>query len=593
MKRIALALCGLLWASPALAIGTINIANAPEWQQSHAYILGDRVLAGPALVIPSTYTSGSNLYLWAVTTAGTSSGSGNGPQTCASPAGTGGIPTGSWGGATTATDGSVTWTCLTKVDYVSITGFNCDDSRTWAQSTTYHHIDQVVNAGHCYSENNTFSGASPCTSLSSGSGPTGTTFNTGIADNNCEWYYQGELTYSSQANRLPHQLSNGGGSSYNVQFAQNVTVQLWWGGNQRTHYGPQQPNELSPLQVHYHQDQISDANLFATNGTTPAYDAVSSGVPYRVTIQPPTGDRLLDNVTSASGPLRYDETKGVAIFTNAASGALGAGDALNLGDSFTCLIDVQIQATQGEALPTTPANYLFGPTNTNEGCIRQSIIIGAGSGPITLDYGWEIDNSLIESTSATAGSFAIHAKFQTVVHDSTLICASGVTNSTGFQQNHFLGTNTTLPMNNNLILGCVNPYSSQDAISTSGANNATDVVGTPSGTFTDLVFGGTQTAAAFPGTTLTGLTAANQLVNPTLGASFDGRVKNTSANIYSAGATFSFSQSGSQSLAWASPVTPGTDILGISRAFVGRYDIGAETFIGTTGIGGGGRSWFH
>jgi hypothetical protein len=156
MRRLALLLAALLWAAPASATVTVNVANAPGWQSSHSYALKDRVVAGAGWN-GTTYTSGSALCVFAVTVGGTG---GSDPTVfntaCASgtPAGVGGgldgsIPAG-WSGASTVTDGGVTWALLAVVDYVTITGFGCDDARNWAQSTTYQFIDSVVNGGHCY-----------------------------------------------------------------------------------------------------------------------------------------------------------------------------------------------------------------------------------------------------------------------------------------------------------------------------------------------------------------------------------------------------------------------------------------------------------
>ena len=602
MRRLALIVATLLWASPALAIGTINIANAPEWQSSHAYGLKDRIVAGAAWN-GSTYTNGQPLCLFAVKTAGTTSADPTVYNTaCASgtPAAVGGgldgsIPSG-WASATTVTDGGVVWALLTRVDYVSITGYSCDDSRNWTGSTTYHHLDSVVNGGNCYTENNTFAGTDPCTSASSG-GPTGTAFNTNITDNTCNWLYQGKLTYSSQANRLPHQTQAVGaptGTAFVIGFAQNVTVQIWWGGAQRTHYGPGEANELSPMQTHYHQDLIGDALIYCDASQTTTWSSCNgTGIPFYVKYAWPVGDRIQDNVKPATGPLDYDETKGTALYTNAAVGVNGAGNTWALGDSAT-IINLQIQSTQGIALPTTGdsthVSYLFGPTNTNEVWLQQSIVIGAIAAAVS-DYGWNIDNSLLIANSGTTGATPLHSKYQNLIHDSTLICAGGASNSTGYERLATLGGTTEFPINNNLVLGCANPYAGTVS-ATSGQDNATDVSGTPSGTFTDPLFGGTLTIAALPGTTLTGLTAANQLVNPTVGGSFDGRVKNTSANIYGAAATFSFTDTGGFGLVWMSPVTPGTDILGTNRPVSGRYDIGAEMFIPASAASALGRRWW-
>jgi len=574
----------------------INIANAPAWTTGTTHQLKDRIVAGAGWN-GSAYTSGQPLCLFGLTVAGASGSDATVFNTaCASgtPAAVGGgldgtIPSG-WSSATSVTDGGATWKLLTRVDYVSFTGFNCDDSRTWTTSTTYHHIDHVVNSsGNCYRNDVTFAGADPCTSSTE---PTGTTFNTSITDNNCRWFYMGPVTYSSQANRLPHQIKQASG--YTEQFASNATVRLWYGGADQPRYGPEEPHEIAPFQMRYHAEQVADASVFCKDATSTFFwSCVGTGSGYTITLTAATGDSLGENITAIDGPLRYDETKGVAIYSAATPAALGVGQAFNLGDSKVKLVGLQIWSESAEALPTTPGNsaWTFGPSNTNFIELYRSFVYGGG-GPsaFSCDYGCVIGNSVIVSNSSTSGMTPLHFKYQGMVYYTDLICKPGVTNSTGLQQVHYLATSTTphtMPFYDNTILGCSKPFAYGDltyGTDVSGDKNAIDLATGASGSFTDPTFGtGTLTVADFPGTTLSSLTASNQLTNPTPGVSFDARVKNTSADIYGTGATFSFTQSGGEtSLAYLSPITPGSDFFSTIRPVSGRYDIGAAMFA-TTG----------
>lgn len=143
--------------TPGPTIGLeINVANAPEWQGTHVYGLKDRVLAGGGWS-GSAYTNGQPVCLFAVTVAGTSGSSASAFNTaCASgtPAGVGGgldgtIPAG-WAGATTVSDGGVTWALLSRIDYPTITAMGGDDPDNWATSTGYGNYEVVINGGNAY-----------------------------------------------------------------------------------------------------------------------------------------------------------------------------------------------------------------------------------------------------------------------------------------------------------------------------------------------------------------------------------------------------------------------------------------------------------
>ena len=164
LLAVGLPLALAIFASSAQATVTSNIANAPGWAQSTSYAAGQRVVSGPGYAAGGTYTSGSALYLWAVVTAGTSSGTGNGPTIA-----------GSCAASTAITDGTVTWKCLTPVDYVAISDFLFDDA-AWAASTGYDYHDYMVSGGTIYRAEQGTTVYTTCTSgTSAPSGNWGTT----------------------------------------------------------------------------------------------------------------------------------------------------------------------------------------------------------------------------------------------------------------------------------------------------------------------------------------------------------------------------------------------------------------------------------
>jgi len=214
---------------------TTNVANAPGWQRATTYTTGDRVIAGPGYAVTrgnctptnGTCTNGQPIYLWALTggSRGNSADSGNGPQTCGSPAGVGGIPTGWWSKASTASDNTLTWTCLVKVDYVTLTSALADDATHWApnaatctgigQAGCYYEHQYVVNAGVAWQQTAKPSGAPyQCTSTTSGKGPTSGVGP--IADGTCTWQNVGFIPYASGVTPWSHQTIQSSKSTYNT-----------------------------------------------------------------------------------------------------------------------------------------------------------------------------------------------------------------------------------------------------------------------------------------------------------------------------------------------------------------------------------------
>jgi hypothetical protein len=188
----------------------------------------------------------------------------------------------------------------------------------------------------------------------------------------------------------------------------------------------------------------------------------------------------------------------------------------------------------------------------------------------------------------------VHYKYQGIFYNNTVVCASGVTNSTGISIFSEQATPASVPWKNNIFVGCTNPFAYGLSLPTGvdGADNATDVASAPTNTFTDLLFGTTYTAAALPGTTLSGITVANQFVNPILTAGADWRIKNTSADIYGAGAAFTFTPT--DWFVWmGNSAASGLDIYQTTRPVSSRYDLGAAEFVAgaPAAVAGGRRLW--
>lgn len=599
---------------------TVNVANAPGRAQSTAYAVGQRVVAGPGWQ-SSAYVNGANLYLWAVDVGGggTSSGSGDGPQTCATPAGSGGIPTAAWAGATRVSDGSVSWVCLTQVDYVTLTGAFGDTATNWATVTAYFNNAWVINAGKIY-RMNAAETVSPFTCLSSATpgGPTGTTLNSNITDGTCIWLYQGTLTYSSQSKRWPHQIYNqgttGGLSGGEIQHNWNTTYNVWYGGSSAQVYQPGQNGELNPILMWYHSDfGPGDTNPYCYRGSVGAFSsflaipALSASVscngklsPFYATFTAAPGDSFQDILTPGIGPLRVDSTKGVTLYETTAyslpSGAYGntSGAPVAFSDSSVKVNRLQIQSVNGVAVA---ADGLPGPGGQHANNILfDSNIIDSGAGPFALscDAACAVSNNIIIARTTTAGSACIRLKYPAPVYNNTCI-GNNATNGT-FLQNFnksggmFVSTGVLFPppFKNNIFVGFPNPWAYDSAwASTDGANNATDVAsGFSGGTFTPSI-GANLTSADLPGVGSTcgppgnssscySLTASNQFSNATIGANLDLRIGSTSAGIYGAGATFSFAVTGDL---FGPSLSPGDDILNTSRPQSSRYDIGAEEFM--------------
>ncbi len=402
-----------------------NIANAPAWQQNTAYTSfpnDDRVLAGPAYD-PGTglFTNGQPVYLWAVASGGGGTSGNNstyaghfGTAPCPSPANVGGTVapgghtgsgTAAWNNATHVTDGTVTWVCLTSVDYDSFTSASLEDVYAWAPSTPYFQAQFVSsNGGEFYSNYSGGVGGGSLTCTSGATAPTSSTFGASVSDGNCSWLYVGPSTgYSSQANVWPHQLlqSRPLGNSIAVeatpQYSYSVVNQLWWGGDARKTYQNGHNGEATQLWMGFHNNQLSDNNykIACPGGATISN---LTCYPLDITNTAAPGDAWGNNMDPAVDPLRFNPTKGASIFSDITwngqvTELTAAGNGIALTD-YQLTTNLQIQATSGAAAvvsDASPGRYYNGSSNfIND-------ILDAGGGAVAAGTGEAViyENDLI------------------------------------------------------------------------------------------------------------------------------------------------------------------------------------------------------
>lgn len=416
---LTLALCLAAWSANATPV-TINVANAPAWQQSTSYtgpiggaFFGSRVVAGPGFTAPSTYTNGSALYLWAAinTTAGTSAASGNGPQSCPTP------------GTSTATDGTVTWRCLTKVDYITMTSALLDDPVAWVPSVGWDIYQIITNAGNVYQEvfGYVYNANPICTGATVG--PTGTGAN--IPDGSCLWTFLASIPYTSAANRWPHQLyvnSSPGCGCGLIQIDYNVTVVVWDGGTAAPEYVGGVGNEQNPITTTLHQAAPGDNGPRCKDNPSQYFPNCIGGYQpgYTVTIKAAPGDGICDHGGVALG---YNPANGVAFHNTAAS---GNNFGFYEGDGGLVVHCLQFKSNSGVALWGDP----IGGVHTDFGVVTGNIIDSGSQYGTTADYGFYFADNLIIARGNAASGCGICTKYQHIDNNNTIIATNAGANAT-------------------------------------------------------------------------------------------------------------------------------------------------------------------
>jgi hypothetical protein len=608
---------------------TMNVANAPTWQPSHSYSLGDRVLAGPAWN-GSAYTNGQDLCLFAVKVAGTSGASQAALNTACS-SGTaanygggenGNIPA-QWTGATTVTDGP-TWVLLTKVDYVTLTGALNDDPAIWTPSTTFTNSFKWLLKGNDSYRSTYDSGG--CTTGLTGPGP-GNTNLTG--DGTCKWNWTGNITYSSKRNVWPHMVGYPPLTVTNVEqaFYWDTYINIWWGGTQRSQYQCGQNNETIPILAVNHTFMEGDV------GYSGYHVGGVIGLPYvfgwngivdmqwfRGYYTPPPGDSFRDNMVAGVDPVRYNPAKGTAVYCPASSGELQLVDngglwttafsAISFTDGWATVRGMQLKSENSSVTGFSITGQFLDGNILDSG--NTHVVESVASGMYR--------DNVIVSRSTDPNCFAIEAKYRVALINNTIVsngCKAALLtfNSDGINiwgaDPDFSAPGGGPAFYGNLILGfqwdhavgdafgngppsLYWPVATQPFISSGNATSGTDF--TQGNTFSPPLsdpFGGvtwyTQSFGGYSSTCgpsnagpCTGLSAASQLVNPTPGVLFDATLKPT-ADVKGAGSNIS------TQLAPTVPVpgffasvfatepamtAPANDVMGTPRP-TGQVDIGA------------------
>lgn len=569
----------------------IITSNAPGWT-SGTYASGAKINAGAGWN-GTAYTNALPVCVFGLVTPGTS---GSDPTVfdtpCASgtPSNTGGIPGGSWPGATTVTDGGVTWALLDRVDYVTITGAVVD-APAWTPSTQYPGYTYVQNGGIAYAQFNPFGSVATCTS-GSGSGPPS-------SDGTCSWQPVGRIIYSSGANQWPHMKYFGTDS---MQYNYNVKITMFYGGTAQQVYGPQQPGEslsggANSIIMAFHQDLPGDQDFYCLGGYGIA-DRNNGCSAWSWLITPAPGDSIVNNLTS-SDPLRIDQTKGVTITNTSTTTTSGgwngtAGEPIVISDNNGIINGMQLLSVHGTTAPWHGGGGNGGfPGNGhgNQVAIVNSILQSGpgGNGVFITDGGSALLNSLIIDGSTVAGTEGVEFGYGQTIMANNIVVGTGASNSTCvMNQANFAGTQHKT-FYNNLCLGFTFPNGTttgQTWTSPLAASNATDSPASGyGGTYTSATGIG-ATSEQMPGVNTSsgcgtglsspcsGLTAATELVNPTIGGSFDARLK-SGAFSFGAGANYSTLQG---ALPDGSSSAAVLDILG--SAWSPRWDIAAEKFNG-------------
>lgn len=642
---------------------TRNVANAPAWQQNTAYTSfpnDDRVLAGPGYN-PTTgiFTNGQPLYLWAAASGGGGTSGSNstyaghfGTAPCPSPANIGGTVapggysgsgTAAWNAATHVTDGTVTWVCLTSVDYNTFTGANIDDVVNWTPSTGYFRWQFVLtsNGNVYYASTSSFGFTSTELTCTTGATePTSTTAGLpGTIDGNCVWLYQGNVGYSSKAKILPHEFAsyfwNPRAIAMVPQYNYHDTLRLWWGGNAKRLYQNGAAGEATQIAVQQRYNQPSDNGYIIT---TPGASGLPSGahtggfdLTQEITAAP--GDGFADNMNPANDPLRFDPTKGTSIFTNVTytpdtsdnPGTTGYG--LCLSDFAQWVYRLQFQSTLGAGL--FAGGFCTGGYNDNVDWFHHNII-DSGGGPSGSGYitGSAFSNNLIIFRSSgtyaapgppplAAGTYGHYgnASFNnTIVGPGAGACALCM----AVQADRFSQYGPTLPIGsnsplfNNLIFGWGQEWGTYAGQSDYGncpgadcraGNNGTDLPSSYTGTSFTMPPGfstgiTTISTKPFPGgdlmscgagnnQTCTSLNANTVFVHPNIGAAYSTSEDWRLCTIALCGHASPAIGAGTN---FAVPsvfgiLAPGNDILGQLRA--GRVDLGAVQAQGSRGAGRG------
>ena len=411
-----------------------QIHNAPGWQPSHTYHYATgpytRVVNGPGWAPAKSGGRGFLHGIVSTLTNGPGRGEPNGlyhpgrtldayqltsTGSCTSASSGGPIGTGA-----AIKDGTCTWKHLSRVDYISITGWAFDNKR-WKSDTLYHYRDYVT-AGSPLRAYALIDDS--CTSMVAPSGRGGSFDGFGkkiTASDGCHWDYLADIIYSSEKSYIPTQTHTSLRSGATLHMQANYEAQLW---NDREYLAGQN-GELAPIRTQDHMDNERE-------GAPPFIGSCPRTARcYHLIITTAAGESFRDSLTPADPLTGYDPSKGVAIRNNLPRRWPHEPAGIDVHDNFVDLIGLQIKSVHGAAVNGKSS---FGNAMTIRDCILDggSEERGTSHAAVTLDTSGVVANSLIISH----GQIGIDFKYPGYALHNTIVNPDRVANSVGITTWH-------------------------------------------------------------------------------------------------------------------------------------------------------------
>ena len=390
MGRLPVSISLLLAANVAHAATVISqVHNAPGWQPSHSYTFGDapftRVNNGPGWSPTTGYSAGKTVDAYQLIS----------PGTCVSGASGGPV-----GAGDAIADGTCTWRYVSRVDYVSLTGWAFDNA-PWVAGS-------YGGAGYVRVGTKIYSLASP--SCNSTVAPT----STGspaivVTSDGCQWNYWTDIIYSSNVSYIPTQTYTAGDvNTRTYHITADYQANLW---NDRE-YVAGENGERQVMGPQAHVDVTNDFDGGESGG-------FPCGPCHRIIITAAPGESFADRLTQDAPLTGYDPSKGVALRNAKAAGFYGvySNSGLQPRDNFVDIIGLQIKSEHGAAVD-------FQEVHSNNNTVQRSILDGAGiyfvvefdAGPSVLA------NSLVISHGYSGG---VWSKYPDLILHSTIVDVSG------------------------------------------------------------------------------------------------------------------------------------------------------------------------
>ena len=384
---------------------TANIDNAPAWQASHSYTIGNEVetIGGMGIAGTRGYKETVANCVSALSSTG--------------PSGTG----------TDIVDGTCHWKYLCDIDYTSISLWlqNGIPAVTvppvWQQNTAYNKYDFVytLQGGAYYLYYANSSG----TSCATGSGPTGST----NPVNDCggvgglNWTYTGQ-SYNPSTGQPALTATYAPMRGTYIGYVYNGAEYL---NDGMTLTNPSWPGYGKPLiEINDHNQPINcGAECAAINLSLPSIAAS------RIILTAAPGESIFDN---SSNPLVYDASKGVAIRCSTVYNGL-ASTCLSISDWNVFVNRIQIKS---------PYN---GITFWSAGGLSNDLVDADGDG-VSLDDNITFDNSVVY-----AGNVGVGIKYKDVLLNDTILGKTGAV--TGIDQTYHPSFNGAPVLSNTAIMG--------------------------------------------------------------------------------------------------------------------------------------------